>query len=296
MKIKKILVVGIIFLFIGIVVAPGINFNVVKASNDTDLVEVTTQACGIKGYENTTVKLTRQQYQKLEQYLVEFRARLNQTNIREEAVPIFNEAVVELNKYGLLPKGMSVEQAQKFIINSNQNKREIKFFSKMNHYLQNISIGSIDNAFCLIEGNHRGAYFVRVLFNSLCVIIFNLFQILYDHFDFISKLPLLLFLFSTLVDFYFGMVSLKTLLGFINLGIGIYFYSGSGNIKTIGLLGIKSWSGSIHGGFDKFPDVPDDGFLGVIGFTGFHITIVDPIAHYSESFFIGSALAVGLDN
>ncbi|HVQ00656.1 MAG TPA: hypothetical protein VMT57_03995, partial [Candidatus Thermoplasmatota archaeon] len=97
---KKSLSIGIILLFIGVAVAPSINSSVVKTSTDNDLVEVTSQACGIKGYGNTTVKLTREQYNDLEQYMVEFRARLNQTTTKEEAIPIFKEAVVELNKYG----------------------------------------------------------------------------------------------------------------------------------------------------------------------------------------------------
>ena len=60
--IKKCLAVGIILLFIGVTIAPTINFQVVKASTDDDLVEVTTQACGIQGYGNTAVKLTREKY------------------------------------------------------------------------------------------------------------------------------------------------------------------------------------------------------------------------------------------
>jgi hypothetical protein len=52
--IGKCLAVGIILLFIGVAVAPSINTSVVKASNDNDLVEVTTQACGIQGYGNRT--------------------------------------------------------------------------------------------------------------------------------------------------------------------------------------------------------------------------------------------------
>jgi hypothetical protein len=111
--IRKWLAVGIILLFVGVTLAPTINFNAVKASTDDDLVEVTTQAYGIQGYGNTTVKLTREQYKDLEEYLVEFRARLNQTSTREEAIPIFKEAVVELDTYGLLPKGMSVEDVQR---------------------------------------------------------------------------------------------------------------------------------------------------------------------------------------
>ena len=115
------LAVTVILLFVGIAIAPSINFNVVKASYDNDLVEVTTQACGINGFENTTVKLTREQYQNLELYLAEFRARLNKTVSREEAVPIFNEAVVELNNYGLVPKGMSVAQTQRLVLGGYKN-------------------------------------------------------------------------------------------------------------------------------------------------------------------------------
>jgi hypothetical protein len=119
--IRKCLVVGTILIFIGVAVAPSINFQVVKATYDNDLVEVTTQACGIKGFGDATVKLTRQQYQNLKQYLVEFRLRLNQTTTREEAVPIFIEAVVELNKYGLLPKEMNVAQTQRLVLGGYKN-------------------------------------------------------------------------------------------------------------------------------------------------------------------------------
>jgi len=292
---RKCLAVGIILLFIGVAIAPSINFNVVKASNDNDLVEVTTEACGIKGFGNQTVKLTRQQYQHLEQYLVDFRARLNKTTTREEAVPIFKDAVVELNKYGLLPKGMSVEQSQRLITNTYQNKRETNILGRMGHSFQNISIGSIDNAFCLIAGKHSEAIFVHVLVNSLFVIIFDLYKQLYHQWEFVKKLILLNALFNTLVDFYSVLLLIKVY-GLIGLGTGIYFYSGTGHITTIGLLGLKTWYGSISGGFKKIPDVPDNGFLGVIGFTGFYITFIDMFAHTSESFFIGSALAVGLDN
>jgi len=40
----------IVILFLGVAVAPSINFSVVKASEDDDFIEVTTQACGIQGY------------------------------------------------------------------------------------------------------------------------------------------------------------------------------------------------------------------------------------------------------
>ena len=146
---KKGLVVSVILLFIGVAVAPSINFTVVKASDDNNLVEVTSQACGIQGFGNTTEKLTKEQYQNLEQYLVDFRARLNQTTTREEAVPIFKDAVVELNKYGLLPNGMSAEKAQKLVIGSFHNP----MYNNIIKRIHKSNTGkSIENYFCLIGG------------------------------------------------------------------------------------------------------------------------------------------------
>jgi len=156
MEIKKLIAIGIIFLFLGVTIAPNINLTVVKASDDNDLVEVTTQACGIKGYGNTTVKLTREQYQNLEQYLVEFRARLNHTSTRGEAVPIFKEAVVELDKYRLLPKGMSVEQAQKLVVDGYSNIQGFSIFEKIS-YKNNLQ--EYHNKFCcLVAGVIQDGY------------------------------------------------------------------------------------------------------------------------------------------
>lgn len=115
MEMKKILVLCVILLFIGVAIAPSINSTAVKVSKDNDLVEMTSQVCGIQGFGNTTVKLTKQQYNDLQQYMVDFQTRLNQTTTRGEAVPLFKEAVVELNKYGLLPNGMSIKQAQRLV-------------------------------------------------------------------------------------------------------------------------------------------------------------------------------------
>jgi hypothetical protein len=47
---RKWLAVGIILLFVGVSLAPSINLNIVKASTDNDLVEVTTQAYGIETF------------------------------------------------------------------------------------------------------------------------------------------------------------------------------------------------------------------------------------------------------
>jgi hypothetical protein len=159
MEMKKILVVGIILLFIGVAVAPNINLTVVKASTDDDFVEIATQVCGIKGYKDTTITLTKEQYQDLEQYLGEFRARLNQTSTREEAIPIFKEAVVELDKYGLLPKGISVQHAQKLVIGPSY-----PLISKnlMKRVPKNTAVNGVLNFFCLVIGNTNQTYSLNI--------------------------------------------------------------------------------------------------------------------------------------
>jgi hypothetical protein len=253
MKMEKILALGIILLFIGVAVAPSINLSVVKASNDNDLVEVTTQACGIKGYGDTAVKLTREQYQNLEQYLVDFRARLNQTSIREDAIPIFKDAVVELDKYGLLPKGMSVESAQRLIVDRVINERLMKFVENVYKKNQkNIDYGF--NVYCLIFGEGTNTHFIGI-----------------------PLIPIKLFSMITL--------------GYTTHSWFIYYvkdYDTYGELFSVGLLGRKSASGYIQGDiFDiKIPriDAWYHYHVGVVGFTGISLGVLD------YHFYFGSAV------
>ncbi len=290
--IKKWLAVGIILLFIGVAVAPSINFNVVKASTDKDLVEVTTQACGIQGYGDTTVKLTRQQYQDLEQYLVEFRARLNQTSTREEAVPIFKEAVVELDKYGLLPKGMSVERAQRLVIGDFLPTGFSNQISNGFHRNQiNSSINGVDsNYFCLMFG-YTNSIASRFIVSKIASFSYSLGGFLWDlfkkfHWLFLDRLANI---FSEIAFIIANFQFIRNNIFPFFLATNIYFSPYYGSIASIGILGAKKWDGTITGGF---PDhwVLNDINLGVIGFTGIHFA--NYVYSHFHPFFIGSAIAV----
>lgn len=227
---RKRVVVGIILLFIGVLVAPSINQSVAKASQDDDLVEVTTQACGIKGFGESTVKLPKEQYQNLEQYLVEFRARLNQTSTRVEAVPLFKEAVVELNKYGLLPKGMSVTQAQKLVVGLSYNLISKNLMKKVP---KNNAVNGVLNFFCLVIGNTNQTYPLNI-FGFLPLIFFGIS---------IHFLP-----FQLLSPVVFG----KTFYD-VSDGHGTDYLS-QGWIAAVGLIGLTQNSGSspFKGALDSF--------------------------------------------
>ncbi|MBE3137148.1 MAG: hypothetical protein IMZ43_07150 [Thermoplasmata archaeon] len=233
--IGKGLAIAVIFLFVGVAFAPSINFNVVKASNDNDLVEVTTQACGIKGFGNHTVKLTRQQYQSLEQYLVDFRERLNQTTTREEAVPIFKEAVVELNKYGLLPKGMSVEQTQKLVSGELFPTKILNLLKKI-LLIQNKNIdipNDVLNLLCFFYAHTIDAYEINIW-----VLIASLFGYLRYKYD--------LKIFSYLNELFYEYGQFKPLkfMNEIDIGVGTAY-----SYFTMGLLGVQNGSHDFHNAY-----------------------------------------------
>ena len=321
---KKSFTIMLSILFIGVAVAPSINQSVVKASNDSDLVEVTTQACGIQGYGNTTVKLTREQYQNLEEYLVEFRAQLNQTSTREEAVPIFKDAVVELDKYGLLPRGMSVERAFRLLTKVSDQRLKV---------LDSLELDPDANYFCLVSGKttntmsfgllnnlvqrsihfitdfeitHRDLVYKLIkLFENVSEKIVNL-SIWLQNQNMVIFLTLMWILWvpipiSALVIFYqvlfagyatslfpFGLFSLLT------FGISSYYDGGpsSGWMFSIGLNGVKKYEGN-----ELWGTVREEGigtafqycFPGALGFTGLKIS---PL--FQQTFFLGSALKVKL--
>jgi hypothetical protein len=285
---RKWLAVGIILLFIGVAVAPSINQSVVTASTDNDLVEVTTQACGIKGYDDTTVKLTKEQYQNLEQYLVDFRARLNQTSTREEAVPIFKDAVVELDRYGLLPKGMSIERAQKLVLRTYLNAKYTGLFEKMLEENQDIKNS---NMFCLVFGlatnvKSFGVFYpIRSFLISLCEYLGG--EDLGSYIWAISEL-LLVFRSVFFPLYLFGEFSIGAYQYIPE--VGDFYYPSNGLFLSLGMFGFKTYSGSLYGQIRSIPFWVNiiDFYSGILGFTGLNIRTS------KGNFLIGSCLLIDM--
>jgi hypothetical protein len=240
-------------LFLGVALAPSVGFEAVKASSANDFVEVMVQACGMHGYGNTTVKLTRQQYQKLTQYLVEFKTRLNQTTTLQTAVPIFEEALAELNTYGLLPKGMTAEQAQRMVA---REQARIQATANLVHRFMQSSI----NYFCLFTGVFHGA-FEDNIFGRIAAWI-------YDHMDlYIPPLwPAILYAIFVTINW----MKVVRIMNTINV---------SGNVDSffsIGLAGIRSGHYAISR---------------VTGFTGIKI-ILEAYQPSGYAFYLGFALNI----
>jgi len=298
--IKKSLAVGVILLFFGVAVAPSINFSVVKAVSDNELIEVTSEACGIKGFGNTTVKLTKQQYQDLQNYLVKFRDKLNTTTTREEAVPIFKEAVVELDKYELLPKGMNVDQAQKLVTGPYQNKNILKLQEKLlhNHLM---ALDNNSNYFCLIAGNTFRSG-VIALSSVISVGMLFLSSTVLGYLAMLEQVPLIYYflLFPFYCLWFFALLSIffpATIFSVITLGESnplTGYNPASGWIFSFGLNTLKIWNGSFFGDILAVP-IGTAKHIGVVGFSGLKLTIPETNFYY-RSFYIGTALWVKIDD
>jgi len=261
--IRKGLAIGVILLFIGIAFAPSINANMEKE----DLIEFTTEVCGLNGGKQT-VKLTQEQADEVEALFDSIREQLNTTESREEAKEIFNNSVVELNKYGLLG-GLSVKQTQKLITRGYRDIGIKKIFERAS-----INSKLKRNLFCLIAGNTD-----------------------YTIFDgFFSKLFLTLsFLFIGVEIFILFWMGANYFSNFLPIGIGQvislgvqgvqWTYPANGWIFTNGLTGIKKWEGEIIGAIRQGPL---DELIGVTGFIGIKIRNFDS----NDVFYFGFACRV----
>jgi hypothetical protein len=295
-------IVGVILLFIGVAVASSVNFNVVKASEDNDLIELTTQVCGIKGSKDTMVQLTREQYQNLEQYLVEFRGRMNHTSTREETAILFKEAVVELNKYGLLPKDMSVEEAQRLVTGKYQvpKKMNLKPIIKRNDQLFNDS-----NFFCLITGTTTSTSILGIAELGTAALLYVLFvpylleQIFFHDTVIMENMTARLREICSVLRTITSRRIIQP--GNIVFGTSIdeylppefRFFPAHGWVDTQGALGKKSWNGTFFGSVRNLLDFEYGGstyYIGATGFLGIKLNKGD-----GKNFFIGSALHFDVD-
>jgi len=295
---RKLLVVGVIVLFLGLAIAPSINANISRAAIDSELVEISTEICGLNGGKHT-VSLSKEDADEVEKLIDDIERRLDNVETREETVEIFNEAIVELDKYGLLGD-LSVKQAQKLVTGRYQDSRAMKiserFFSRLQ---QNTS-----NCFCLIAGATNGTNFdsqLELFCGRISVLLSFVGPILFK-----NKFPLYTFfiLGYFLLDI-INSVSPVAIASRINLGGEkgggwnpefVEFYA-HGWIITMGLLGMHKYDRKILGAIPLYgTGTLFERYLykfspGVLGFTGLHI--YNPIQ--AKHFYLGSALWVNLE-
>jgi hypothetical protein len=186
------------------------------------------------------------------------REQLNATESREEAEEIFKDAVVELDKYGMLGS-LSVKQALKAVTGEWIVPSLLRFI-KLNHYSNNMESWEPDviNYFCLFTAFTIDAFEINI-WGLIASIIGNL----YFKFPF----NVLYLLVSFFIEF--GRIKPLRLLNQIDIGVGVAW-----SYSTFSLFGKRNGSYDFH--------TAD-------GFSGFKI-ISNQESH--EAYYLGFALRV----
>ena len=154
---KKGLVIGLVALFIAIAFAPCINANISKTSVENELVEISIEICGIDWLQEHIIQLSEQDAIELEVLFDDMKLKLDNVNTKQETAKIFNDAVLLLSEFGLLPNDMSVEEVQHLVTNSNH---ETISLNKINDKTQ---LGNSDdeNFDCYIAGKTSNTMFFK---------------------------------------------------------------------------------------------------------------------------------------
>jgi len=273
---RKGIVFGIIFLFFSVGVQPAfaeLSFD----SDESELVEYTVQVGDIKH----NVVLSSKQAKELENLKDCTKAKLNEVTTIKETSHIFDETVVSLNELGMIPDGMSVEDAQRMVKGNNRFPMIEILLNRLNG--RNLGIFDDEsNLFCLIVGETSNTYFYPISIR----LILQLYQLPYILTFIISQLSYLLL--SPLI-----LLWLKSPIVFGNNAIlgnkdGMIHSPSRGWIRTIGLNGINIWDGKFFGNIP----LNDVSCIGIRGFTGLSI-YNDP--DYSDCFYLGYATQVKLE-
>lgn len=271
---KKGLTAGIIILFLGLAIAPSTNANVISCSAESDLIEITTEICGLDSIKPYTIKITKEKAEQLEALFDTIRKQLSTVGTREETIELFTEAVEELDKLGLLPESLSNEDAQRLVCDLPIKVRNVR-----HQYIKGLS--DVDgNLLCHIAGNATYAYFGNVLdafLNSnLLGNFIEIFAILFSlTITFIRKVILTILQLEKPMMISFGTIK--------KCGYGYVLVPSEGWIWTNGVFGVKNWTGKFTGALFPllyvFPPRP-----GVSRFRGIRITSEE------QTYFVGTAL------
>jgi hypothetical protein len=150
--IRKCLAIGIILLFVGVTIAPTINFQVVKASTDDDRVEVTTELCGFPGIKPHTMTISKHQLNEIETSLRMLKSSFLQSEILNEKVGVFNQIIDVFSRCGLL---------------GNVNIGYLKMYFNQSIRIQEQIVKSIHNT------NKISSKSEDTIFENICCLVFS---------------------------------------------------------------------------------------------------------------------------
>ena len=111
---KKLMVVGIIILFISVSVAPSINANIGRTPVKSKLVETSIRIHRTRGITPYTLRLTEKVSDEIDRIFDNLKVSLDSAETDKEIDEIYDDAVESLYELGMFPK-MTVEEAKQLV-------------------------------------------------------------------------------------------------------------------------------------------------------------------------------------
>ena len=156
---KKTFVLFGIIVLIGSIATPMSLMDNVRASANNKLGDSTTHIDDILTEKTVSVQLTKQQTQFVQGIFDELKNRLSTAETIKETQNIFNDTIIELDSYNLLPEDMSVEQAQRLVNHATNHLHKITPIQKLHAVPAD---GTIQNSFCSIAGNTSNTHVAKL--------------------------------------------------------------------------------------------------------------------------------------
>ena len=294
---KKLLVFGVIILFLGLAIAPSINANLPKEQEYI----ITTELCGIKGYIPKNIQLTQKQADKLDIIFEGIKERLATAISQDEATQIIDDALTELRKNGIITQ-YEMEKARELIKTRYAQYKDNSIIQKA--LLQpNRQLNNQSNYFCTVAGESNNTFPIPPLamgVGKLATKIFELAQ--YNKYIYLllglMQTHLILLSWNLLhpVAIWNG-ISFGSCVGIIsNSTIEYGFIPAYGWSTSFGLLGKRTWEGTFYGQieeifFTAMFDFAIWNLIGIKGFTGIKIVYQsdEPIPDYYGCRYLGIA-------
>ena len=113
---KKILATVVVILFVSLAFAPSLFADVETISEQQELVELTVEFYGLDKLESHGITLTRENADKIDDLFEEVKNDLNTVTSNSERISIFNDCIIELDKFGLLGEN-SIEDVKRITTN-----------------------------------------------------------------------------------------------------------------------------------------------------------------------------------
>jgi len=233
-------------------------------------------------------------YSEVEKIFNELKGKLDTVTTKQEALVFVKEVIVELNEYGLLPKGMSVRQAQRLVTKCLLSSELAQPFQSNN---QNYT----GNTNCLVIGFANETFF-------------RPYPTIYD-------IPIIYYLmFNTSFGEYFNfLIWFYAIRSSQPFKLGPYAWVGAryktvenGNVThdsihsssgwawSLGLNGVQKWNGTFYGGLNtryQKTIIDNESYfedwypVGIIGFVGINFLSVRTFwdANKRPTFYIGFA-------